>query len=99
MKLSLCWWRTFILAAMLIGSAIWAQGGIPSSGLINPSGIVYSSRNGKVYAVDSEHGAIAIVAANGATKLLQTGSGPMSIAVNDQTGRVYVANSGDHSVS
>jgi YVTN family beta-propeller protein len=99
MKPSLCGWRRFVVAAMLISTSIWAQDEAPSSGLINHSGITYSGRTGKVYVVDSEHGAVAIVAANGSTKLLKTGSGPVSMAANEQTGRVYVVNSGDKSVS
>jgi YVTN family beta-propeller protein len=99
MKLSLCCWHSFSVAAMLIGSSIWAQDGGPSLGLINRAGIIYTDRNGKVYAVDSEHGAVAIVAANGTTKLLKTGLGPVSIAVNNQTGKVYVANSSGKSVA
>src|ERR1700722_12661318 len=99
MKIPLRWWRAFAMAAMSIGVSVWAQDTNPSSGLINRSGIVYSSRNGKVYAVDSEHGAVAIVAATGAARLVKTGSGPVSIAVNERTGRVYVANSGDRSVA
>jgi DNA-binding beta-propeller fold protein YncE len=99
MKPSLCGWRRFAVAAMLISTSIWGQDEAPSSGLINHSGIIYSGRTGKMYAVDSEHGAVAIVAANGSTKLLKTGLGPVSVAANGQTGRVYVVNSGDKSVS
>ena len=89
----------FTIAAMLMSSPLCAQSGSPISGLISSSGIVYSNRSGKVYAVDSKHGAVVIVLANGAVKSLKTGSGPISIAVNERTGKVYVANSESHSVA
>jgi YVTN family beta-propeller protein len=99
MKMARC--RCFGLTAILVfmSLSLRAQSGGPSSGLINRSGILYSHKNGKVYVVDPEHGGIAIVAANGTVKSLHTGLGPVSIAVNEQTGRVYVANSGDRSIS
>jgi YVTN family beta-propeller protein len=69
------------------------------SGLLQPSGIVYGRNNGKVYAVDSVHDVVAIISADGAVKSVATGRKPLAIAVNEHTGNVYVANSGDRSVT
>jgi len=49
--------------------------------------------------VDKAHGAVSIVNATGTAKRVKVGSEPEAIAVNEQTGAVYVANSADHSVS
>jgi YVTN family beta-propeller protein len=87
------------LGTVLTSFAAVAQSGNASSGLINHDGIVYSSRTGKIYVVDSKHGTLAIVSPGRVAKTLKTGAGPVSIAVNEKTGRVYVANSGDRSVT
>jgi YVTN family beta-propeller protein len=72
----------------------------PSSGLINPRAIVFSPATGKVYAVDTSRGAVQIY--NDAGKQMHrvsVGAAPVSIAVNGENGRVYVANAGDGTVS
>src|ERR1700722_17484288 len=99
MKMARCRCFGLTVIVVLISSSFRAQSGGPFSGLINRSGIHYSHKNGKLYVVDPEHEGIAIVATNGAAKSLRTGLGPVSIAVNEQTGRVYVANSGDRSIA
>ncbi|HEY1805738.1 MAG TPA: YncE family protein [Terracidiphilus sp.] len=72
----------------------------PSSGLLNPRAIAYSPMTGKVYAVDTSHGAVEIYNdANGQSHSVKVGAEPISIAVNTATGAVYVANGGDGSVS
>ena len=81
--------------------SLWAQPESlgPSSGLVNIDGIVFSSRTGKTYVVDPEHGGVAVVMAGSVTKELKTGAGAVSIGVNERSGKVYVANSGDNSVA
>lgn len=98
MKVSLWGWP-LLLAVVVAGSCAGAQGIEPSSGLVNHDGIVYSQRTGKTYVVDSERGGVVILAPASAPKTLKTGAGPVSIAVNERSGRAYVANSGDRSVS
>jgi YVTN family beta-propeller protein len=99
MKMARCRCFGLTVIVVLMSLSLRAQSGGPSSGLINRSGILYSHKNGKLYIVDPEHEGIAIVATNGTVKSLRTGLGPVSIAVNEQTGRVYVANSGDRSIA
>jgi YVTN family beta-propeller protein len=94
----------FILAGALTMAAhpIMAQRteGKPSSGLINPRAIAFSPATGKVYAVDTSRGAVQIY--NDAlrqTSRVKVGAEPVSIAVNETNGRVYVANAGDGTVT
>ena len=88
-----------VIAAAIISGAVpaFTQGPTepPSSGLINPRAIVFNPATGKVYAVDTEHGAIQIY--SGGSKQARrviVGDGPVSIAVNPANGKVYVANAG-----
>jgi YVTN family beta-propeller protein len=76
-----------------------AQSVTATSGLVDRTGIVYSARNDKVYVVDREREAVLAIEASGKAKVIATGAGPVSIAVNEETGRVYVANAGDKSVT
>jgi YVTN family beta-propeller protein len=99
MKLSVWRLSALALSAVLTSFVASAQSSEALSGLINRDGIVYSSRTGKIYVVDSKHGTVVIVAPGRAAKTLKTGAGPVSIAVNEKTGRVYVANSVDRSVT
>jgi YVTN family beta-propeller protein len=72
----------------------------PSSGLINPRAIVFSPSTGKVYAVDASRGALEIYSNAGKTMhRVPLGSEPVSVAVDTNTGAVYVANAGDGTVS
>jgi YVTN family beta-propeller protein len=72
----------------------------PSSGLINPQGIVFNSANRKVYAVDQAHAAVSVIDTAGQTvRSVEVGTAPVSIAVDSVSGRAYVANSGDGTVS
>jgi YVTN family beta-propeller protein len=98
-----------VLTGSLIGGAIallsqpaLAQSRLdpPSSGLTNPRAIVFSPATGKVYAVDTEHGAVQIY--SGTTPVprqVQVGAGPVSIAVNTASGKAYVANADAGTVS
>jgi YVTN family beta-propeller protein len=72
----------------------------PSSGLTNPRAIAFNPATGKVYVVDTDHGAVQIYAdASKRMHRVQVGSEPISIAVNPTNGRAYIANAGDGTVS
>ena len=72
----------------------------PSSGLINPRAIVFNPATGKVYAVDTNGGAVQIYSdADKQMHRVVVGAGPVSIAVNSANGMAYVANSSDGTVS
>jgi YVTN family beta-propeller protein len=95
-------WRAPTCAIAILAQIAFAQiqPGRPSSGLINPRAIAFSPATGKVYAVDTSHGAVQIYNDSlQQTRRVQVGAAPVSIAVNAATGRVYVANAGDGSVS
>ncbi len=74
--------------------------GPPSSGLINPTAAVFCAFSRKAYTVDAEAN-IVIVSndADGSLRRVPTGSEPVSIAANQINGRVYIANSGDGTVT
>jgi YVTN family beta-propeller protein len=100
--------RTTFVCCFLAGASILftnsagaqAQLAAPSSGLINPRAIVYSPATRKIYAVDINHNAVDIYSANAdRPHRVAVGTSPVSLAVNTATGRVYVANAGDGSVS
>jgi len=88
------------IALMAQPAAVKGPLAAPSSGLINPRPVVFSPATGKVYAVDTSHGAVDIYTDAGKqVHRVQVGSEPVSIAVNISTGTVYVANAGDGTVS
>jgi YVTN family beta-propeller protein len=95
--------RSVIASAMAIAVfpvSTQAQLGPPSSGLTNPRAIVFNPGTGKVYAVDTGHGAVEIYSdASKQMHRVPVGAAPVSIAVNPATGRVYVANAGDGTLS
>ncbi len=85
---------------LALAAAAQVQLAAPSGGLINPRAIVFGPANGKVYAVDTSRDAVEIYADGGEhMHRVRVGSAPVSIAVNASTGRAYVANSGDGTVS
>jgi YVTN family beta-propeller protein len=86
-----------IAAQPLLSQAPLSQ---PSSGLINPRAIVFNPATRKVYAVDTDHGAVQIYSdSSGQMHRVQVGSAPVSIAVNTANGSAYVANAEDGTVS
>ena len=100
-RTGLCWGIlavTIALRAYAAGAQV--QLAAPGSGLLNPRAIVFSPAKGKIYAVDTSHGVVEIYADGGTRRRsVQVGAAPVSIAVNTSTGRAYVANSGDGTVS
>ncbi|MGA7155447.1 MAG: YncE family protein [Acidobacteriaceae bacterium] len=68
--------------------------------LLNPNAILFSPSTGKVYSVDNAHNAVIVSNdTKGTTARVTVGSGPVSIAVDRASGKVYIANSGDGTVS
>jgi YVTN family beta-propeller protein len=98
--------RVAFASSILFGAMIIAaqpaqtKPGAPSSGLINPRAIAFNPATGKVYAVDTSHGAVQIY--NDVlqqTDRVKVGAEPVSIAVNETNGTVYVANARDGTVT
>jgi YVTN family beta-propeller protein len=85
-----------LLSALQAAATSTAPG--PSSGLINPRGIVFNPVNRKVYAVDQAHASVSVIeTATQTVRSVAVGREPVSIAV--ASGQVYVANAGDGTVS
>jgi len=77
-----------------------ASGQRPTSGrLLNPSGILYSESNGKIYVVDEPRDAIRVIDIAGSVKSIAVPAGPEALAINHQTGEVCVASSIARSVT
>ena len=94
--------RLVLMVTILVtclAAHLGAQASAASSGLINSSDIVYARGTGKVYAVDTANGSVSIILPAGGVKVVKTGSGPISVAVNNRTRMAYVANAGSESVS
>jgi YVTN family beta-propeller protein len=87
-------WSVIAIAALPVSTQ--AQLDPPSSGLTNPRAIVVNPGTGKVYAVDTDHGAVQVYSdENKQMHRVPVGAEPVSIAVNSANGRAYVANAGD----
>ena len=70
------------------------------SGLLSSRAIAFNPVSGKVYAVDTLRGAVIVI--DGKTHVsrqVPVGAGPVSLAINSRTNRVYVANNGAGSMS
>jgi YVTN family beta-propeller protein len=95
--LALTWGVTSsIIVIAVLPVSMQAQLDPPSSGLTNPRAIVFNPGTGKVYAVDTDHGAVHIYSdASKQMHRVPVGAEPVSIAVNSANGRAYVANAGD----
>jgi YVTN family beta-propeller protein len=77
-----------------------AQPDAPGGSLINPQAIVFNPATEKVYAVDAAHGAVEVYnSTSSQAHRVSVGKGPVSIAVNTKTGRAYVTNVADGTVS
>jgi YVTN family beta-propeller protein len=81
----------------------WAkpQAAEPSTSLLNATrAIALNAKTGKVYAIDSAHGAVAVFdREKAATGSVKVGKDPVALAINETTNRIYVANNGGGSVS
>ena len=94
-----------VLGMLTCALALWAlpalaQSDAPGGSLINPNAIVFNTATEKVYAVETSHGAVEIYnRESNQAHSVAVGKGPVSIAVNTVTGRAYVANVTDGTVS
>jgi YVTN family beta-propeller protein len=88
-------------ALILIGVvSASASGQRPVSGrLLNPSGILYSESNGKIYVVDEPSDSIRVIDVAGSVKSIAVPAGPEALAINHRTGEVCVASSIARSVT
>jgi YVTN family beta-propeller protein len=80
-------------------SLVLAQTPAPLTGLINRDAAVFSKKTGKIYLVDPAHDAVIALSNSGDSQTIKVGMQPVAIAINQKTGRVYVVNAGDRSVS
>jgi YVTN family beta-propeller protein len=88
------------LALTLFLHLALAQVPPPSTTLLSSRAVAFNPATRKTYAVDSKRGAILINSeASDKTSSVKVSSGPVAIAVNPVTGRVYVANNGSGTVS
>ena len=84
--------------ALLAAAPLYAQ--VPASaGLLNRTGIIYSKSTDKIYVVNESSDTVSVILRHGPVKEVPVGPGPESLAVNDATGKVYVSNAGDGSIS
>jgi YVTN family beta-propeller protein len=92
-------------AAIMLGlvAATWAkpQAAEPSASLLNATrAIALNARTDKVYAVDSAHDAVVVFAEDKEAAVnIKVGKGPVALAINEATNRIYVANNAGGSVS
>jgi YVTN family beta-propeller protein len=101
------WWIFAAIAAVLMPIPALAAAGAKGedsatakTSLINPGGIIFNPASGKVYAVDTEGGAVYVSDDHADTTVrVKVGAGPVSIAVDDKNGRAYVASADDGTVS
>jgi YVTN family beta-propeller protein len=78
---------------------LFAQG-TPGNALLNPQAIVFNEAKKKAYVVDQAHGAIYVIhAGTHEQHRVPVGAGPISIGVDTRTGRAYVVNADDGTVS
>jgi YVTN family beta-propeller protein len=96
--------KIFTAAIMLgLGATTWAkpQAAEPSASLLNATrAIALNAKTGKVYAVDSAHDAVAVFAeGKEAAVNVMVGKGPVALAINEATNRIYVANNAGGSMS
>lgn len=71
-----------------------------SSGLINPQAIVFNPATKKVYLVDQAHAAVYVIdTVSQSVQSVAVGAAPVSIDVDSTSGRAYVANAADGTVT
>ena len=91
-----------LLAAPQISSARAAaeEAEAPWGRLITSAAIACNPLTHKIYAVNEGAGSVTVIdAATGATRTVEVGREPISLAVNRRANRIYVANDGSASVS
>ncbi len=93
---------SLVLTMAVLGLCAVAQSAATdqSSGLINPQAMGINLLTRKVYVVDTAHGAVDVIeTANQSVQSIAVGAAPVSVAVDSASGRAYVANAGDGTVS
>jgi YVTN family beta-propeller protein len=71
-----------------------------SSGVVNARAIAFNPVSRKVFAVDTDHSTVHVIdTATQSARSVKVGSEPVSLDVDTATGRVYVANAGDGTVT
>jgi YVTN family beta-propeller protein len=72
----------------------------PGGGLLSRTAIALNPATGKVYVVESEKGAVAVIDdKTGHATSVKAGSDPVALAINPVTNRIYVANHGSGTVT
>ena len=90
----------FLLSFAVSNASTNAQAASASTALLNSRAIALNPMTGKVYAVAPRENALAVFnPATSSTSNVLVGAGPVAIAVNSATNRIYVANSGGGTVS
>jgi YVTN family beta-propeller protein len=92
----------FILPFLFVasGSPADGQAGEPATALLNGRAIALNPRTGKIYAVAPRENAVAVFEpARNSILRVSVGAGPVALAVNPSSNRIYVANSAGGSVS
>lgn len=86
--------------ALIPGAAAQGPSSGPTSGLINVRGIVFNPATRKVYVVDQADNAVDVIdTARQTLHSVAVGIAPVSIAADPTSGRAYVVNSGDGTVT
>ena len=88
-----------LFALPLLQISAIAQTPAPLTGLINRDASVFSQKTGSIYLLDTMHDALVAISASGASQTIKVGAGPVAIAINQKTARVYVVNAASRSVS
>ena len=92
---------TLVLALVAIpGYGQSVQERTPGSGLLSRNAIALNPATGKVYAVESSKGAVAVIdGKTGSVSSVKVGAGPIALTINSVTNRIYVANHDGGTVS
>ncbi len=76
------------------------QGRTPGGGLLSRNAIALNPVTGKIYAVEPDQGAVAVIdGKTGAASSIKVGADPVALTINPATNRIYVANHGSGTVS
>jgi YVTN family beta-propeller protein len=92
-----------VALALSVVTTAWAkpQTDEPSTSLLNATrAIALNAKTGKVYAVaPAQNGVTVFDRDKASATIVKVGKGPVALAINEKTNRIYVANNGGGSVS
>jgi YVTN family beta-propeller protein len=94
-----CRFLQIVLGLAACTASLHGQVSSPQTALINRDAAVYSTGSGKLYFLDSLHDAVQVLSSSESALSVQVGAAPVALALNRDTGRLYVANSRGRSVS